>query len=188
VKKFIEESWLVLTMGVVFALLLAVTQTSFSAKIAENQKRALVSAIDEVVPNCASSEPMTVDGDDVYKCLGADGSIIGWAVETSGTGFIDKITLVVGLSPDAKTILGIKVIQNSETPGLGNKIESKWADQYADLDATRKIEVVKRPVNQGTNEVQAITGATWSSRYTTDIVNSVIERVGPKLAEMATGK
>ena len=182
-KKFVDESWLVLVLGVVFACLLAGAQTSLEARIQENQGRALNDAIAEVVPDEATVETLTVDGNTVYKCLDKDGNLAGWAVDATGTGFMDKIRLVTGLSPDGSRITGIKVIEDLETPGLGNKIEGPWAYQYKGLDANRKIEVVKGKANHNNNEIEAITGATYSSTYVTDIVNDVIERIRPKLAE-----
>jgi electron transport complex protein RnfG len=74
------------------------------------------------------------------------------------------------------------VIENVETPGLGNKIEGpEWAGQYEGLDARRAVKVEKRPPISGQNEIQAITGATWSSRYVTEIVNEALARVRPEL-------
>ena len=182
-KRFVNESWLVLVMGVVFACLLAGAQTSLEARIRENHDRALNDAIAEVVPDEATMETLTVDGNTVYKCLDKDGNLAGWAVDAMGTGFMDKIRLVTGLSPDGSRITGIKVIEDLETPGLGNKIEGPWAYQYKGLDASRKIEVVKGKANHNNNEIEAITGATYSSTYVTDIVNDVIERIRPQLAE-----
>lgn len=180
-KKFIDESWLVLIMGIAFAFLLAGTQTSLSARITENQNRALNEAIALVVPGTASSEEFEVKERTVFKCLDEQGQLVGWAIQSSGPGFVDKIGLVVGLSADASRITGLKVLQSIETPGLGSKIKGEWADQYQGLNASSNIDVVKRPVAEGANEVQAITGATWSSRYVTDIVNGVIDEVRPEL-------
>lgn len=184
-KKFIEESWLVVSMGMVFACLLAGTQTSLSDKIEANKVRALNEAIAEVVPDLDPDTPpeeLTIDGNQVFKCLKADGSLAGWAVKASGGGFIDKIHLVVGLSPDGSQIIGIKVVEHLETPGLGNKIEGEWADQFKGKATAEKLRVEKRPPAVP-NEIQAITGATWSSRYVTDIVNDVITRIRPQLDE-----
>lgn len=184
-KKFIEESWLVVSMGIVFACLLAGTQTSLSDRIEANKVRALNEAIGEVVPDLDPDTPpeeLTIDGNQVFKCLKADGSLAGWAVRADGGGFIDKITLVAGLSPAGGKVLGIKVIEHVETPGLGNKIEGPWADQYQGKSTSVELKVEKRPPS-APNEIQAITGTTWSSRYVTDIVNDVITRIRPKLDE-----
>jgi len=188
-RKFINESWLVVTLGVVFALLLAGTQTQLADQIAANQQKALNEAIAKVVPDAAATEELgdgkggpLVDGYRVFKCTNAAGQVSGWAAQASGTGFIDKITLVVGLSADAGKITGIQIIENVETPGLGNKIsEDAWAGQSKGLSADRPITVRKGPANATNNEIQAITGATWSSRYVTDIANQALERVRPKL-------
>lgn len=183
--KFIEESWLILVMGVVFAMLLAGAQTSLAPQIAVNQVRALQEAIGQVVPHVAKTEVVPLSGYDrpVYRCLDNDGTPAGWAIDAVGMGFADKIRLVVGLTLDGAQITGLKVIENIETPGLGNKItDEPWAAQYVGLDAGRGITVQKRPPKADDNEVQAVTGATISSKAVTEIVNRALARVRPELA------
>ena len=183
-KKFIQESWLVLMMGIIFAVLLACTQTSLSGRIAENQVRALNEAIGEVVPAADRVEALEIDGNQVFRCFDAENKLSGWAVEASGMGFVDNIRLVVGLSPTLDRIVGLKVIENVETPGLGNKItEPAWVGQYRDLSTDKPLEVIKGKASTENNEIAAITGATWSSRYVTDIVNDVLTRIRPQLVE-----
>jgi len=187
VKKFIDESWLVLVMGIVFAALLAGTQTSLQPRIIANEVATLNDAIAEVVPDVDKTEMIKIDGNEVYKCLDAAGQPIGWAVKAEGAGFIDKITLVAGLTLEGDKLTGIKAIKHTETPGLGNKIDTKdtqnfYPLQYEKKATERPFELVKRdPVAD--HEIQAITGATYSSQYVMDIVNDVITRIRPKLAE-----
>lgn len=171
-------------MGIVFAALLAGAQISLTDRIKENQQRALNEAIREVVPGTTTTEIIEIEGParGIYKCLGDDGQLAGWAVDIDGGGFVDKIRIVAGLDAAGEKLTGIKVIENVETPGLGNKIEDpEWAGQYQGLDATHEIKMEKRPPIEGQNEIQAITGATWSSRYVTQIVNEVITKVRPEL-------
>ena len=187
-KKFIDESWLVLLMGICFAILLAFTQTSLQGRIDENRIRALNEAIAEVVPGVQTKQELELDGNTVYKCLGDDGNLVGWAVDASGTGFIDKIRVVVGLSPDGDTITGIKAVEHLETPGLGNKIDTKdklnfYPLQYAGKPAAEPFELVGKGQVKEAYHVEAITGATYSSQYVMEIVNDVITRIRPRLAE-----
>jgi electron transport complex protein RnfG len=187
VQKFVQESWLILMLGIVFAVLLAGAQTGLAPQIETNEKKALTEAIGQVVPNVATTEALTVPGYDraVYRCSDAQGQFVGWAVDAVGNGFADKIRLVFGLSPDGAQLTGLKVIQNVETPGLGNKIaEDPWAGQYRGLDAGKPVKVEKRPPVAGQNEIQAVTGATISSKAVTDIVNAALERVRPELAKL----
>ncbi len=187
-KKFLHESWLVVLMGGAFAALLATTQSATIDRIRENERQDLDTAIAEVVPDLGAGRPpekLRVAEHDVYRCRDARGMLVGWVVDASGVGFIDKIRLVVGLSPDGRTITGVKVIGHLETPGLGNKIETKGDEhfyplQYAGKSTQRAMELVKRPAGEP-HEIQAITGATYSSQYVMDIVNAVIARVVPEL-------
>ena len=180
-KKFVEESWLVLLLGIVFAVLLAGTQTSLSARIDANRQKALNEAIAEVVPGTTETQEQEIASRRVFKCLGEGGQSIGWAVQSDGGGFVDKITLVLGFDPELTKVTGMKVIADLETPGLGNKIEGEWAKQYAGMDAGRELTLIKGPAKAENNEISAITGATWSSRYVTGIVNSVLAEVRPEL-------
>lgn len=184
-KKFVDESWLVLVMGIVFAVLLAGTQTSLDDRIAENRKRALEDAIREVAPGTVQMPQAQFDEKTtVFKCLDGDGQQVGWTVRATGIGFIDKITLVVGLDPAGERVLGVKVIEDLETPGLGNKIRGEWIGQYRGLSATEPATVIKQEPAEGANEIKAITGATYSSNYVTDIVNRVTSEVRPRLSEL----
>ena len=199
-KKFIDESWLVVVMGAVFACLLAATQTAMMPKIRANEAEELMDSIAEVVPNAdPAKKPEKIDPEaldlnvadlkigqvEVYKCLDSDAALAGWAIQAEGTGFIDKIRIVVGLSPDGGEILGIKAIKHAETPGLGNKIDTKGEEnayplQYRGKGTGQPLVLLKGKASQP-NQIEAITGATYSSQYTMDIVNEVIARIVPKL-------
>jgi electron transport complex protein RnfG len=184
-KKFIDESWLVLVMGIAFACLLAGAQTVLVPKYEANRDEEQNTAIAQVVPGIDPSqevEEIPVDGNKVFKCLDSSGNLAGWAVRNSGGGFIDTITVLVGLSPDGSQILGIYVLEHKETPGLGNKIDpgEEFPTQFTDKSALPPFEVVKREPT-APHEIQAITGATYSSVYVADIVNDVIKRIVPQL-------
>jgi len=190
VTKFLRESWLVLTMSVTFALMLAGAQATFGPKIEANKIAELEQAAVAVIPvEVAQLEKMSVNVENqdktVFKCLDQGGAIVGWTLVDSDFGFQDKIKLVVGLSSDGSQITGLQVVENTETPGLGNKIaEADWSSQYEGLVAEKDVVVVKGPRSQETNEVSAITGATISSEAVTRIANKVIRQVRPKLDEL----
>lgn len=181
-KNFIQESWLVLLLGVVYAGLLATAESTLGPKIEQNKRAELEAAVYAVVPEVARSESQRIGEQEVFKCFNSAGELTGWALQGEGFGFQDKIKLVVGLLPDGSIITGLKVVDNKETPGLGNKIEDdEWADQYKALDALRKIVVVKTQRDIERNEIQAITGATISSEAVTRIANEIIVEMRPKL-------
>ncbi|MFZ3072466.1 MAG: RnfABCDGE type electron transport complex subunit G [Thermodesulfobacteriota bacterium] len=107
------------------------------------------------------------------------GNIVGYAFVAKGPGFAGIIEMMVGLKIDKKTMFGLRVLNQKETPGLGTKIlEEKFTGQFKGLSIEPKIEYVKNKKPVKPNEIQAITGATISSRA---IVNAVNARVAAVL-------
>jgi len=96
-------------------------------------------------------------------------SITGYAIETfSNEGFSGKIKLMVGFLPDG-IIKTIEVIEQNETPGLGDKIyktKSKFSLQFEGKNPQN----FKIFVKKDGGDVDAITAATITSRAFCDAV------------------
>ncbi len=109
--------------------------------------------------------------------------IIGYAFPVSGAGFWGPVYGMVGVDPEASRILGIAFYKHSETPGLGARIAEPWfASQFKGLplfpvEEDRKIFYLK-PAGPGKrpNELDAITGATGTSRAVEAFVNRDLDR------------
>ncbi|MBU4440043.1 MAG: RnfABCDGE type electron transport complex subunit G [Acetobacterium sp.] len=101
-----------------------------------------------------------------------DSDIVGYTVKTGPTsGYSGEIQVLTGISKDGK-VTGITIIKHNETPGLGAlATQPKFKDQYKGLSALEKITVVKTIPEAGSNAIQAITGATITSKAVTDGVN-----------------
>lgn len=93
-----------------------------------------------------------------------------YTVEPSGYG--GKITLMVGISKDGNKVTGIKVMQHSETPGLGAKsTDPAWQEQFKGKPLKDALVVTKDAVKKP-NEVKAITAATITSRAVVTGINA----------------
>ncbi|MBD3220268.1 FMN-binding protein [bacterium] len=90
--------------------------------IEENQRRVRDEAIGFLVPGGAPEQAVDQDGLTAWRVRGEDGTLKGWVVRYAGTGFQDTIDLMVALDPDRQEIRGLKVLDDSETPGLGTWI------------------------------------------------------------------
>jgi electron transport complex protein RnfG len=111
-----------------------------------------------------------------------DGSRAGFAIQGAEPGFQDIIELIFGYDADANEVLGMKVLANKETPGLGDKIvkDSAFVAEFEGPEAP--LAGVKSGRATGAaNEVDMITGATISSRTVIAIINNQLERLGPML-------
>ncbi len=109
------------------------------------------------------------------------GKEIGVAISAGEPGFAEIINLMIGFEPESGTLIGMKIMDEKETPGLGDKIEkdSVFVRQWPGLQAPLKA--VKTRSGNNPNEVQAISGATISSRAVTRIINNAVARWQPLL-------
>ena len=107
----------------------------------------------------------------VYTALDADGNEIGITAGVVTKGFNSGLHLTIGIAADG-TIQGVIMGDNTETAGLGSKAsEPSFQQQYT--GKTGPLAVVK--ASPGDSDIQAITGATITTRGITDAVNTVSE-------------
>ena len=77
----------------------------------------------------------------------------------SGEGYGGDIVLMVGFKKDKKTVISYKVLQATETPGLGMKLKTpEFAGQFSGKDGTAL------KVKKDGGDIEAITSATITSR------------------------
>ncbi|OQX61455.1 MAG: FMN-binding protein [Desulfococcus sp. 4484_241] len=194
-NNYILQAWLVLLLAVFYGGSLAGVQLSLSPKINENkinETRQRVPAL--VLGKDRANEPVEIESENIavekngrkvfYNVFKAvqDGKQAGWVIKTSGQGYGDKIELLLGVSPDMSIITGLFVLDQKETPGLGNRIaDPAWRQQFVHKKTDKKLVVVKTGA-KAPNEIDAITGATISSRSVCAIVNNTLSDLKPKLA------
>jgi Na+-transporting NADH:ubiquinone oxidoreductase subunit C len=113
----------------------------------------------------------------IYVCYGKDGKkISGYAFPVSGPGFWGPIYGMVGVDPSLDKMVGIAFYEHSETPGLGGRItEPLFRDQFKgkalNLEKGKYFHFRPPGTAAGPNEVDAITGATETSRRVEQFLN-----------------
>ena len=120
----------------------------------------------------------------LYKYVDpGNGTVIATAVPFRGMGLQGPIAGVLALEPDMKTIHGITFHEQEETPGLGGEIASTWfREQFKGKiieSSTGEvgIRIVRGGGASGPHEVDAITGATMTSRKVEGMLNEVLGRL-----------
>ncbi|MEE9200054.1 MAG: RnfABCDGE type electron transport complex subunit G [Candidatus Brocadiales bacterium] len=174
-------------------------------KIARKEAARRMEALLTVMPGLAGdpvqiTPPETPAEDNVYKGQGADGSVVGYAALGKAQGYSSTLKVMVGLSPDKDTILGIKVLYQAETPGLGTRIvevattKTLWTMIFGDEKASVTEEVSLTPwfcdqfkaktLNQlevvrkeDSSRITAITGATITTRAVVKAVKDAIAKI-----------
>lgn len=123
----------------------------------------------------------------VYLGYRDTGEPVGLAIAAAEPGFQDLIGLIFGYDPATGRILGMRVLESKETPGLGDKIE-KDQSFVAQFDGAEPPLVgVKPGAGDTPGEIDMITGATISSRTVIRIINHALERLQPALDGYRTG-
>jgi electron transport complex protein RnfG len=202
-------SWrLVATLASAGALagLLIVTVFQWAEpRILTHQARVIAAAVDEVLHAPARTTTLYVHdgalsatapaGMDTLKLervwAGYDdgGRMVGYALMAGEPGFQDVIGIMFGYDPATERVLGMRVLESKETPGLGDRIEkdSAWVAMFD--GARAPLQPVKPGGSTGDeSEVETITGATISSRAVIGIINHRIERMRPLLERAGGGQ
>jgi electron transport complex protein RnfG len=104
-----------------------------------------------------------------------NGETFAVAVEGVGKGFHGPIGVMVGVNKEEK-LTGIAITTQSETPGIGSRVtEPSFTDRFKGLPARQDV------------TVDAISGATYSSRGVLSAVRQAVGYVNKFKKEMFTG-
>lgn len=154
-------------------------------RITANKAAALKRAVFEVVPGSARMERMVwadgklVNEEDegigpaIYAAFGPDDALVGYAMPADGPGFQDNIKIIYGFDPASRRIVGMAVLESRETPGLGDRIfkDENFVNEFKSLAVDPEVVLIKG-TGEAENEVDAITGATISSKAVVKIINA----------------
>lgn len=170
-KKLIHMVIVLGLVGLVSGASLVFTYRYARPLIEKNQKNESEKAIFEIIPGAVKYEAVSQKGEDCFKVYNKGGELIGYAFLAEGNGYMGNIKMIAGVKTDMSTFYGIEVLELVETPGLGGEITTKaFKSQFKDLKSIPQIICVKEEPEEG-NEIQAITGATITSRSVAQILN-----------------
>jgi len=166
--------------------------------IKENKARELREAVFKVLPDVADMKKLhftenklvvvNADGmDDEMIFAGYDkqGKFIGYAIQGKGPGFQDTIHVLFGFLVSNSNITGMEILDSRETPGLGDKIfkDMDFVGEFINLPMMTDIKAVKKGTKSKDNEIDAITGATISSKAVVKIINKAFNKWSPRISK-----
>jgi electron transport complex protein RnfG len=178
-------------------IIIAIYLATFDT-IAENKARELREAVFRVLPGVTQMQKLRYDGeqlvvmpegarddaDTIYGGYDAEGHFVGYAIPNAGPGFQDTISVLYGYDPAARRMVGMWILDSRETPGLGDKIykDAAFVANFDELAMDPQIIAVKKGSKAKPNEIDAITGATISSKAVVRIMNEAHAFWGEKLS------
>jgi len=163
----IAKPTLILTaICAIVTMLLAMTNMLTVDKIAANaaqkaaESRKKVLAAEEYIP-------LNEEGS-VYGAYDEDHRFIGVVITTSASGYGGKIEVMTGIKSNGE-ISGVNILSMEETPGLGARgKEDSFLRQYKGHDDSNLA------VSKDGGEIDALSGATITSRAITKAVNEAV--------------
>ena len=181
---------LLLITAIVAALLGGINMVT-EPIIAENNEATFQANLKELLPGAESFEldgtklpepeaGVKVNG--VYCGMAADGTPVGYVADAvCSEGYGGDVVVMTGVDTEGK-ITKVKVTEMEETPGLGAKCQTDWIDQYTGL--TENIVVSKNgSAGNNPNKIDAISGATITSRAVTKAVNNSVSAAMTVIAD-----
>lgn len=194
---FLQQSWLLMISAVLFGSLLASLNYAWQPKIKQNEIDKFNRLAGGLLTNAQSFEtalesvPVDIGKGKTYnvqiqKGVDADGNLAGWAFVIEGSGFADKIRLVVGVDAKFETMAGFGVLSSNETPGFGDKITIKdgfYQSQYKGVPvAELTLSKIGDPEKIDA-EIIAISGATVTSEAVVKTFNTFLLPLKEKMKE-----
>ena len=174
-KKALWSAIFMLLLSCVCAGVLAAIKYSTNEMVAQNEKIALQHHV-----LAAFGLPEDIDAfDSKVQTVSDDGRTYWRLIRTgatarviSGMGFWAPIYAVIAVDADKKTIVGIRFFNQNETPGLGGRIGEPWfMHQFEGKRLDAPIRLVMPGGSKGPNDVDAITGATETSRKVEQLID-----------------
>lgn len=175
-KEILKLGAILLLVTTVAGAALSMVNVITKPRIEEQKRLATQRALNLALPGVEPDaiEPVTED-DEISYYIGYKSEdkqeVAGIAFVAKGPGYSSVIETMVGVDTTGK-IIGIKIIDQKETPGLGTKIEEvrygesgSWFQQQFENRSPEQL-----AVDKDGGDIKSVTGATISSRT---VANSI---------------
>lgn len=173
-----------LVAGVLLGIVYQVTKEpiAYQQKLAQDKANQSVFAaastfddvdLDESKAAAAVADHTGVVIESIKEAKDSSGAGLGYVIQIKSKGYGDVITYTVGITNESM-INGISIISIAETPGLGMNAEKVIAPQFVDKSATTFTVAKNGQVTDPDTQIEAISGATITSKAVTEGVNAAV--------------
>lgn len=137
------------------------------------EKDAVIAAYQEKI----SEEPINGQAEAYGRKILAhkeDGQVVSYAVPFEGAGLWGSIRGYLGMNADHSQATGLVFTYQNETPGLGGRIDEDWyKEQFRGIPLQPGQPI--RYGMMGDKQLDAVTGATQTSKAVVNILNNLLE-------------
>lgn len=176
--------------AIVATTLVAYTEESTREQIIENERLALLDAINVLVPKQAYDNEIlndtivlpptaqlgTEESTIVYRARKNNQPVAAVLTSVAPDGYSGTIKILIAIYADG-SLAGVRVISHKETPGLGDKIEVQrddWILQFAGL-SLKSPDESRWKVKKDGGDFDQFTGATITARAVVNAIKRTLE-------------
>lgn len=158
--------------AIIVGFMHTITEGPIEQRIFEREQ----AAINEIIPYSFPKESIELDIPEstVWRWdsrVNQQGELLGYVFFARSRGYDGLVHLLVGIDADG-SILGVRIVSHTETPGLGTVIISEsFTNQFVGL--VGPIESTRNP--QRPHQIDVVTGATLSVNAVVHAVNDAWE-------------
>jgi electron transport complex protein RnfG len=187
-KSMIKNALILFAITLVAGVLLGIVYQVTKEPIAYQEKLAQDKANQSVFASASTFETVLVDEEQadavaaqhsgvtiksVKQAVDAGGNPVGYVIQVKSKGYGDFIEYTVGITNEGN-INGISIISIAETPGLGMNAEKVIVPQFKDKSKTQFAVVKNGQLTDANTQIEAISGATITSKAVTEGVNAAV--------------
>lgn len=191
-------------IAMISGLLVALVYQVTLPIIIENQRVLTERAVFDVLPDAVNQRAFIIteagglelaaegSKNPIYAGYDASGTLLGVAITGVAPGYAGPVTVMYAYDPGCQCIARSKVLNSTETPGFGDKLDTDPAflRNFTALDARltadgtaleNAIVTVKHGTKTQPWQIDAITGATISSKAMGRAANAAAQRAVPAI-------
>lgn len=173
-KEIFKLSAILIIVCSFSAALISYTHGLTAPIIEARKQSAILDGYMEVLPNAAElSTFIQTESAIITEIMQSNqtGHANGFIYTVTPNGYSGKITLMVGIEHPSGIITGVKILEQTETPGLGAKCTNpSFLKQFADKSIHQELIVSKKASKE--SEIQALTASTITSNAIVKGINT----------------
>ncbi|QEY33773.1 FMN-binding protein [Caproiciproducens galactitolivorans] len=170
VKKILKPAAVLCAICIVIAALLSVTNWMTQDKIKQINEETTAASRALVLPGAKQF----VDSKNGTYAVGKNGNdVLGYVFTTKTKSYGGDLKVMTGIDKNGK-VTGVVLLTINDTPGLGlNAQDESFRNQYLQEAPEKGFKLVKNG-NAGKGQINAMTGATITSKAVTECVNEAV--------------
>jgi len=186
-KEILKLGGILLLVTAIAGAALSMVNVITKPRIEEQKRLVTERALTLALPSADKNAIVPIkEGEEIKYYIGYKDTmktdIVGYAFVAKGQGYSSIIETMVGVDTTG-AIMGLTVIHQVETPGLGTKIEEisygESTPYFLDQFISRKSKGLA--VDKDGGEIKSITGATISSRTVSNSIKLGLQNLGQQI-------